>query len=359
MSIRDELVRLTSELVAIPSVSDDPGGCAAVVDYIEDYCARLQSVHVARHESRGRPSLVAAFDATPRKQLVLNAHVDVVPGRTDQFQPFERDGRVYGRGAQDMKGAAAAMLLALRDLAAAGQHPSVSWQFVTDEEIGGEDGTGFLLRNGYTGDFFVAGEPTDLEIVNRAKGILWITVRQTGNPAHASRPWDGANPIVPLATGIARLLERYPIPAAPVWRTTATPASIHGGDAHNRVPADCVLKLDVRRVPDESEQEILQYVQSCFPKALVEVLHNGSVLDTTPQDPHVERLQGIVASTGAAPGRFRDEHFGSDARFYSEAHVPAVCFGPAGAGLHSHEEWVDIASLERFYDVVAALARSY
>jgi succinyl-diaminopimelate desuccinylase len=302
---------------------------------------------------------VAAFDATPQKSLILNAHVDVVPGRAEQFRPFEQQGRIYGRGAQDMKGAAAAMLLVLKDLALAGQHPSVSWQFVTDEEIGGDDGTGYLFRNGYTGDFFLAGEPTDLEIVNRAKGILWITVQQTGNPAHGSRPWDGSNPIVPLADGISRLLERYPIPAEPVWRTTVTPAAIHGGDAHNRVPADCLLKLDIRRVPDEAAEEIMDFVRVCFPGAAVDILHNGSVLDTRPDDPHVTRLRSIVAAAGAGKADFRDEHFGSDARFYSEAQLPAVCFGPAGAGLHSHEEWVDIASLERFYQIVATLARAY
>src|SRR3712207_3272476 len=107
--------------------------------------------------SDGKPSLVAAFDAERRKALILNAHVDVVPGRPDQFEPFERDGRIYGRGTQDMKGSAAAMLLLLKDLASAGRHPSVSWQFVTDEEIGGDHGTGYLFAQGYTGDFFVAG----------------------------------------------------------------------------------------------------------------------------------------------------------------------------------------------------------
>ena len=125
MSVRDELVGLTLDLIAIPSVSDDPAGRTAVVDYIEDFCSALPGVHVARHESDGKPSLVAALDEERSKTLILNAHVDVVPGRPEQFQPFERDGRIYGRGAQDMKAAAAAMLLVLRDLAAAGARPSV------------------------------------------------------------------------------------------------------------------------------------------------------------------------------------------------------------------------------------------
>jgi succinyl-diaminopimelate desuccinylase len=359
MVLRDALVELTKELVAVPSVSDDAAQRTAVIDRIEQFCRELPGMHVARHESNGFPSLVAAFDETPAKALVLNAHVDVVPARAEQFQPFERDGKLYGRGTQDMKGAAAAMLLLLKELAEAGEHPDVGWQFVTDEEIGGDNGVGYLLQQGYTAQFFLAGEPTDLQIVNRAKGILWITITHEGNPAHGSRPWDGANPIVPLAQGVQKLLERYPIPTEPVWRTTVTPAAVHGGDAHNRVPDQVQLKLDIRRVSDDEPQAILDFLRSCFPGATVDALHNGSALKTDEADRQVAKLaQALEAETGQQ-AEFRGEHFGSDARFYSEVNVPAVCFGPHGAGLHSHEEWVSIESLERFCRVLRRLARSY
>jgi len=359
MGVREELARLTMDLVAIPSVTEDPGGRTAVIDYIEHFCAAIPGVTATRFESHGIPSLVASLGQARRTALILNAHVDVVPGLPEQFRPREEDGRIYGRGAQDMKAAAAAMLLVLRTLAQAGEQPSVQWQFVTDEEIGGQYGTGHLVAEGYTGDFFLAGEPTDLEIVNRAKGILWVVVHQPGDPAHGSRPWDGVNPIAPLATGLGRLLARYPIPDAPVWRTTVTPASIHGGDAQNRVPVDCMLKLDVRRIPDEDPDAIIAYLRECFPGATVEVAHNGAALHTVESSPHVQRLHDIIAATGDTRPAFRSEHFGSDARFFSEAGIPAVCFGPIGSGLHSHVEWVDIASVERFYHIIHALARSY
>ncbi len=336
MGIREELARLTMDLVAIPSVTEDAGGRAAVIDYIERFCTAIEGVSVARFESHGIPSLVASLGHERRTALILNAHVDVVPALPEQFRPREEGGRIYGRGAQDMKAAAAAMLLVLKTLAQAGEQPSVQWQFVTDEEVGGEHGTGHLFAQGYTGDFFLAGEPTDLEIVNRAKGILWVNVQQPGNPAHGSRPWDGLNPIAPLAAGLTRLLERYPIPDAPIWRTTVTPASIHGGDAQNRVPPDCMLKLDVRRIPDEDPDAILAYLRECFPDATVEVVHNGAALQTAEAVPHVRRLYDIIAGTVDTPPAFRSEHFGSDARFFSQAGIPAVCFGPIGAGLHSH-----------------------
>ncbi len=359
MAVRDELVRLTMDLVAIPSVSDDVAGRLQVIDFIQDYCSHLPGVHVARHESDGVPSLVAAFDAEPRKSLILNAHVDVVPARTEQFEPYELEGRIYGRGTQDMKGAAAAMLLLLKELASSGEHPSVAWQFVTDEEIGGENGTRYLFTRGYIGDFFVAGEPTDLEIVNRAKGMLWLNLRQAGNPAHGSRPWDGSNPILPLTRGITKLLERYPVPTEAAWRTTITPSVIHGGDAHNRVPSECFLQLDVRYVPGENPEEVLAAIRSWFEDSSVVDLHRGSPLETAEDDAHVRRLAELVTNAISPRAKFRSEHFGSDARFYSEAGIPAVCFGPAGAGLHSHQEWVDIGTLLLFYRIIRELARSY
>ena len=359
MGPREELVRLTMDLVAIPSVTEDAAGRTAVIDYIERYCSALPGVMVTRVESHGIPSLIAGFAEERHVSLVLNAHVDVVPARPDQFRPREADGRIYGRGTQDMKAAAAAMLLALKALSTAGERPSTQWQFVTDEEVGGEHGTGYLFAQGYAGDFFLAGEPTDLEIVNRAKGILWVKVCQVGNPAHGSRPWDGDNPIAPLASGLTRLLERYPTPSTAVWRTTVTPAAIHGGDAQNRVPPECELKLDVRRIPEEDPETILAFLRDCFPAAAVEVVHNGSTLGTSSDDPHVRRLHDIIAAHTSSPPVFRDEHFGSDARFYSEAGIPAVCFGPTGAGLHSHDEWVDIASVERYFHIIHGLARAY
>jgi succinyl-diaminopimelate desuccinylase len=359
MPLRDELVHLTNDLIAIPSVSDDAAGRAAVIDYIEQYCRELPGVVVERHESNGFPSLVAAFDGERAKGLVLNAHVDVVPARPEQFQPFERDGRIYGRGSQDMKAAGAAMLALLKELAESGARPNIAWQFVTDEEIGGEDGARYLLQGGYTARFFLAGEPTDLKIVTRAKGMLQVTITQQGNPAHGSRPWDGSNPIVPMAEGVLKVLQRYPTPDAALWRTTVTPAVFHSGDAHNRVPVDAQVVLDIRRIPEEDPEEILDFVQGCFPHAEVDSSRQGSPLNTQQNDPEVAKLARAVEAATGQPAEFGEEHFGSDARYYSEAGMAAVCFGPHGAGLHSHEEWVSIDSLVTYYEALKYLASEY
>jgi succinyl-diaminopimelate desuccinylase len=154
---------------------------------------------------------------------------------------------------------------------------------------------------------------------------------------------------------LRRVLERYPIPDSAVWRTTVTPSAFHSGDAHNRVPADALLKLDIRRVPEDDSDAIMAFLRTCFPGAEVTAQQCGSTLKTASDDPYVQRLAAAYAAVTGKPVGFRGEHFGSDARFYSEAGVPAVCFGPHGAGLHSHEEWVSIDSLETLYRVLERL----
>ena len=362
MSIRDELVDLTTRLVAIPSVSAEQRDLDSVIDFIQAELQGCAGVQIQRDQAEGFPSLVVAFKQQRHSRLIFNAHVDVVPAREEQWQAEERDGRLYGRGTQDMKGAAAVYMRVIKDLAALpqAQRPDVSFQFVTDEEIGGARGTARLRDQGWTADGFIAGEPTDLNICYGAKGILWVEVEQPGVPGHGSRPWDGINPIERLAGGIQRLLERYPRPAQPIWRTTVTPAIIHGGDAGNRIPAEARLRLDVRWTPEEGADAVLAEIERAFaqptaPQPQITIIQRGTALNTAADDPFIEEIKAAQKrQLGNDPDLFR-EHFGSDARFYSDVQIPAVCWGPEGAGLHTDNEWVSIAGLVRYYACVRAL----
>ncbi|MBA3471448.1 MAG: M20/M25/M40 family metallo-hydrolase [Herpetosiphonaceae bacterium] len=362
MDLRTELVDLTRRLVAVPSVSAESRDLNTVIDLVVAELADLPGVQLHRRDAGGFPMLVVAFDERREADIILNAHLDVVPARPEQWTVQERDGRLYGRGTQDMKGAGAVYIRLIKDIAAlpAAQRPSVIFQFVTDEEIGGAHGTARLRDEGWVGNLFIAGEPTDLNICHGAKGILWIEIEQPGVPAHGSRPWEGVNPIERLAAGLRRLLDIYPPPSAAIWRTTVTAAIIKGGDAGNRIPADCMLRLDVRWTPEEGVDTVIANIERAFasdtePQARVIVRQQGTALRTAADDPQLERIRQAQASAlGAEPATFR-EHFGSDARFYSDVKIPAVCWGPVGAGLHTDDEWVSIDGLVDYYKAVRVL----
>mgnify|MGYP001043626610 CR=1 FL=1 len=348
----DEVVRLTCDLVAIPSVAEDPDQLRAVIDYSERYARAVPGVFVHRGEYAGKPHLIVTLRDTKTPDVMLNAHLDVVPGRPEQYKPEIRDGRIYARGSQDMKGAAAVLLRLMKDLAALDERPDVGFMFVSDEEIGGMDGTGYLLEQGWRCNFFLAAEPTDLEICFEQKGAMWVEMRVPGQPAHASRPWEGRNAFAAFAAGLIELEKRYPTPKEAAWATTIVPTQVQGGEAGNRLPEGITVTFDIRRTANDTPEDVANALRASFPTAQIQTLRSGPPLLTDPEDTNVQQLAACTAEVLGQPTRFYREHYASDARFYSAVGIPAVCFGPTGAGLHSDEEWVEIASLGQLYDAL-------
>ena len=348
-----DLTRLTCDLVAIESTSDRLDKVSQAVDYAQNYVASITGVYFFRINVGGVSNLVATLHNTRTPQIFLNAHLDVVPGQAFQFQPEVRQGRIYGRGSQDMKGSAAVLLRLLRDLAALPDPPDVGFQFVGDEEIGGFQGTGALFEQGWRSEFFIAAEPSDLQICYAHKGAFWAEVLIPGQPAHGSRPWDSVNPIAALRDGLLAMERLFPTPTQSAWLTTVVPTIIASGDAGNRSPDQTRLTLDIRHIPEDSPDEIVARLRQAFPTAIINTPRSpGAPLATDPHDPWVEHLADCATSITEAPAQLYREHFATDARFYSEAGVPAVILGPIGAGLHSDDEWVDIASLGQTYDIL-------
>ncbi|NTU84963.1 MAG: M20 family metallopeptidase [Chloroflexales bacterium] len=353
-ALRDELVALTCDLVRFESVTERPDQIEAAVTYVDAYLAGIPDLYVERSEAGGKPALVVALRDTRAPALMLNGHLDVVVGRPAQFTPELRDGRVYARGSQDMKGSCAVMLRLIRDLAALPVRPDVGFQFVTDEEIGGAMGTGRLLEEGWRCGFMLCLEPTDMGVLYEHKGAMWVELRLPGRPAHGSRPWDGHNPVGDMAHGLAALEARFPIPAGPAeWRTTITPTIVRAGaGSRNQVPPEATLTFDIRYAADETPATITAALAECFPTAEVLVSACGPGLRTDPEHPEVRRVAAALAARLGRPPRFYREHFATDARYYTSAGIPAICVGPVGAGLHSDDEWLDIDSLVDLYHVL-------
>lgn len=354
-STMPDLLHILEALVAVPSVSDDAAACARILEVVERQVG--DGLHRERIEQEGVQSLVFSTHPTRHAEVVLNAHLDVVPARPEQFVMRHTAERVLGRGVYDMKGAAAVYVNLLRELAAMppARRPRLQVQFVTDEEVGGARGARILLREGFRGEVFIAGEPTNLDVCHRAKGIVWLTVRIAGQPGHAAMPWQSNNPVHAVVEGLERVRKRWPHPEAEVWATTASVTGLRAGEAHNRIPQEAHVDLDIRRVPDDSAEEIVDFVRDAFAGAEVTIKQQGATLDTAADTPWIARLlDAQEAALGRRP-RLYGEHFGSDARFYSEAGVPAFCWGPRGGGMHADDEWLDVPGLFDYNRVLRAL----
>ncbi|MEF3275819.1 MAG: M20/M25/M40 family metallo-hydrolase [Chloroflexus sp.] len=350
-----DLTRLTCDLIRFETIASRPDQLQAAIDYVADYLADIPSIFVERSSAEGKPALVVTLRPTRSPRLMLNGHLDVVVGQPHQFTPTVRDGRIYGRGSQDMKGSIAVMMRLIRDLATRPNPPDVGFQFVTDEEIGGRQGTGRLRDEGWRCEFMLCLEPTDLGIMFEHKGGMWVKLRIPGHAAHGSRPWEGDNPVYRLVQGINAIAERYPPPTGPHdWRTSVTPTEIHvGAGSRNQVPAEALVTFDIRWTTDTTPEAIQADLAAAFPTAEFVSVMASAGLNTDPEHPEVERIANLIERhTGQTP-RFYREHFATDARYYSHIGIPAICLGPVGAGLHSADEWVTIDSLVILYQLVS------
>jgi succinyl-diaminopimelate desuccinylase len=293
---------------------------------------------------------VGARNSVDPPTVILHGHLDVVPAYASQFEPRIEGDRLIGRGAYDMKGALAAMMCALKDVAD-NEHVRVRFVCVPDEES--EDvssrSTDVLVAGGYRGDFALTGEPTDLHIGIQAKGVLAVRAAVSGVAAHGSTPWLGDNAIL-KAHDAFRRIETLPFSreSSDLFdRPSINLARIEGGDAFNKVPDRCTMDVDIRYLPTQDPGEILAQIRAipdlevlkCFTRAPAVVSRSN---------PYVRALrEGIGRSIeGEALSIGRDG--ASDAISFLEAGIPAVEFGPVGAGHHGPEEWVSISSLRRF-----------
>ncbi|MEW6583855.1 MAG: M20/M25/M40 family metallo-hydrolase, partial [Actinomycetota bacterium] len=295
---------------------------------------------------RGREYLRARVGSGTRR-ILWHAHLDVVPGHEEQFVPRRSGDRLYGRGAYDMKGALAAMMLALGDLAPGVDGVQVELVVTPDEERAdpGPNTTEMLVAEGLRADFVICGEPTDLQVGVQAKGVLMLRIGVAGVAAHGSTPWLGRNAVLD-AVDLYRRLEALPFAAessALYARPSINLGRISGGDAVNKVPDHCRMDVDIRYLPGQDPRDILAQVQD-LGGADVEVLLERPPADVPPDDPHVTLLlEAVGAYEPSVASIGRDG--ASDAVAFLSVGVPAIEFGPCGAGHHGPEEHVDVPSL--------------
>ena len=350
----ESFLAVASELLAVPSTADRPGELHRALDLVLGFVG--PGFTVERFESGGKPSaLVYSGARRPRFQVILNAHLDVVPAPASQFRPRREDGRLYARGAHDMKVSALAEALVFRELAAGLPYP-VGLQLVTDEEVGGRDGTRYQLEQGVSAEFVIIGEQSGLRIVTDSKGMVTVNLRAVGLAAHGAYPWLGDNALLKLNRSVDNVLAAYPPATEEAWRTTVNLARIETPNrARNQVPALAEAWLDIRFPPGDSAlngrsaEEITEYLAGfCEPGVTPVVDHADPPHHADPGRPEVRRLERAVRAQGYRPDFLR-KHGSADGRFYYQRGIDAVIFGVGGDGQHGPDEYADIATIEPYY----------
>ncbi|MEO6496549.1 MAG: M20/M25/M40 family metallo-hydrolase [Solirubrobacteraceae bacterium] len=311
-----------------------------------------RDIDAVDHDHKGLPVVIAEVGATAPEAptVVLHGHVDVVPARPEQFEPRVEGDRLIGRGAYDMKGALASMMLATVD-AAAQSEVRVRFVCVPDEESDDVDDRSIdaLIIGGLHGDFAITGEPTDMHIGVEAKGVLAVRIEVSGVAAHGSTPWHGDNAIL-KAHDAFRRIETLPFSreSSDLFdRPSINLARIVGGDAFNKVPDICCIDVDIRFLPNQDPGAILAQIREIADTRIVKTFIRAPAI-VSRRNLYVRALRDALAGTMEGDPLSVGRDGASDAVAFLEAGVPAVEFGPVGGGHHGPGEWVSIASLASY-----------
>ena len=372
--MRDDLIDLTSRLVAIDSVNPSlvPGGAGEgeVAAFVVGWARAAGLEADVLEGTSGRPSvIVRARGSGGGRTLLLCGHIDTVTveGMSDPHKPKVEGDRLYGRGSYDMKGGVAAALVGCREAAALGLAGDVVVAAVADEEHASLGIQEVLATLG--ADAAIVTEPTELDLVVAHRGFIWAEIEVTGRAAHGSRPHLGVDAIVktgPILTALGALDLALGDRTHPLLGRGSVHASVIGGGVElSSYPGRCVVGLERRTLPGETAADIDAELASLLERCRgtdpeLEVEHR-TLLARDPfevaQDADiVDVVRASAASVLPAPPAIAGASYWADAAFIASAGIPTVMFGPGGEGAHAVEEWVSIPDVVAVARTLTAVA---
>jgi len=377
---REYLAATLAELIRINSINPSlvPGapGEAAIAACVASLMGRLGLEVEPIEPVPGRPSVVGRLPGSGGgRSLMLNGHLDTVgvEGMADPFTPVLRDGRMYGRGACDMKGSLAACLAAVKGLreAGVGLRGELLLAAVADEEYASL-GTAAVAAH-LAVDGAIVTETTDLDLCLAHKGFVWLEVETLGRAAHGSRFELGIDANLRMGRvlqgleGLEReLRERRPHPL--VGPPSLHAALLQGGTELSTYAARSSLGIERRTVPGETEAQVAAEVQAILDRlaaadptfrATSRVLLTREPFEVAAEAPLVAAVRrAVTARRGAAP-RVIGQPWWTDTALLAAAGAEALLLGPTGEGAHAAEEWVEMESLFRLAEILTDVAVAY
>jgi acetylornithine deacetylase len=348
------LVRIDSQN---PHLVDGAPGETRLAQYCVDWLNRHDIEAWLDEAEPGRCNAVARVGRGSGPVLALCAHLDTVSAGGMESPPFEprvRDGRLYGRGAYDMKGSVAAILAAMAALARAPLRGTVMAALVVDEEYASSGASDFVRR--YPVDACIVTEPSAGALILAHKGFVWLEVATRGVAAHGSRWQDGVSAVARMGRIIAALDAFDAGVLRARTHALCGPASLHcalvaGGDGWSTYAAHCSLRVERRTLPgetvDDVVREIAAVIEAAGETAELRVALSRSPLECAPDSPiaqvvraAAQQVTGVVPTDGGVA-------YWMDAAIFADAGAATVNYGPAGAGAHGAVAWVDLDSVVR------------
>ena len=360
-------VELLKRLVSInsvnPSLVQGAPGEAEIAKYVAEYMQGIGLETRMEEVERGRPNVVGVLNGVGGgPTLMLNGHLDTVGidyMEIDPLDPIEKDGKLYGRGSNDMKGGLAAILATAKALVESGAElrGDLVVAGVCDEEYA-SIGTEKLVEEMRV-DAAVVGEPTGLQVLVAHKGFAWIDVETRGVAAHGSRPEEGVDAIAKMGKVLVEI-ERLQndILKQKSHRLVGSPSihasTIQGGRELSTYPDYCKLQVERRMIPGEEHSDVEAEMKSLIASiSAADPKFEGShritfargPMEISPEEEICQILQRSTFDITGSEPEFVGGSGWLDTEIIWKSGIPSVAFGPRGAGSHSAVEYVEIDSV--------------
>jgi|LSQX01.2.fsa_nt_gb succinyl-diaminopimelate desuccinylase len=348
--IKQQLFEINHKLISFQTTEEKPAEVKKAYDYIRDLL-KGSEVKVEEYEQEGKKSLVLHRGVKNRKnfKFIFLCHIDVVPAKEELFVPRVVGNKLYGRGSMDMKAGCAVGLMLMKNI----PNKDFAVIYTSDEEIGGKNGTAFLVKKGYRAQFVIALESTKCNVMSERKGALRVVVTAKGKTVHSSLPWGGVNSLDKLISVYEEVKQGFPVITKKnsddeKYQKTLNLALMKGGDVFNKVPDDATMYLDVRYSKEENPEDILKDIRKIVKKHKCKIERSWytPTLFTDKNNKYIQRLLKI------SKGEIVRGYGASDSRYFSQIGVPAIDFGAKGKHAHGENEYVEISSLKKVYDIL-------
>ncbi|MDM5225678.1 M20 family metallopeptidase [Cytobacillus sp. NJ13] len=370
-------IQFLQQLLQIDS-SNPPGNEHLVTEAFINRCKQNGLPFKVTILDETRSNFEVTLPGKGGKQLVLCGHMDTVsPGMGEWiYSPFSgeiADGRIYGRGASDMKSGLAAMFLALEELYLTSTVPPAGVTFLATagEEVDSCGARAFLKENDCRKiDALIIAEPTNEKIVIGHKGALWLEITAYGKTSHGSMPEQGINAVDHMLK-IVRLLDELKIE----WKTDNKPLGqsslavtmIEGGVQTNVIPDKCSIRADIRTVPPQSHTSFINMLKSkldllmdqgeIYKYSVETILDRPSILT----DPAEDIIQIAQIIKGESPANHYGVSYYTDGAVLNpRSEIPTLIYGPGDEKLaHQPNEWVSLAAYQRSIQFYRQLIMTY
>ena len=346
--MKNQILELTKKLIALNTADWEKQNIAKAYAIVAQ---ELQWYESTSYESKSVPSILYYNKKAAKNHydLVFNCHLDIIPANLSQFEPQEKDWKLYWAWAMDMKANLVCALYAFKKYAKESDK-NIAIQFVSDEETGWYCGTKYQVESWLSSDFVIATEPTNFDIVHKAKWVYQFELSCEWTTAHSAYPWNWVNAIEKMLDFLIAFKAEFQNPDSNTWQTTYNIAEIHSSNfGYNKIPNKASVKIDIR-YSELNIQEIQEKVWAIVPSDfLVREYATEPIFYTEPDHENIKKLQSLVWKCSNKKSKVYWANGTSDGRHYWKN---AIEFWPIGWWIWTDEEWVDIKSLEQYYHIL-------